>query len=202
MKKANHQLYMVIDITTIEQTVIRFVAPRDAAIALGQIYMAEHPGRRCIAPPLEGRGFSKVDSQLQLQYLFWNTFAQKPSEDYATLVKDCLSYAEKMDVTETELSVLHGQLAALGGAVAKAERKEQKAAKDPAAPATDKPAAPKKTSTCGLVWDLCDKVLNESKLDLSSKELRSAIMAACEQEGVNKSTAAVQYGKWKASKNV
>jgi hypothetical protein len=191
-----NQLYMVIDVTTVEETKIRFVAERETAILLGKIYALEHPGRKVIAPPVEGRGFSKVDTTLQLQYLFWNTFGLKPNDDYATLRGDCLTEALKLVPTHAELAVLQGKLAEMEDAAPNPAR----AARAPRAPkVSDAPAAPKKTSTCGLVWELCEKHL-AAGLALDSKELRAAIMANCEQEGINKSTAGVQYGKWKASK--
>lgn len=53
-------------------------------------------------------------------------------------------------------------------------------------------AAPTKGATA-LVWTIADRVYGEKGLD------RAAIIAACEAEGINTSTAGTQYSKWKKS---
>jgi hypothetical protein len=82
----------------------------------------------------------------------------------------------------------------------KGEPKEPKAPREPSAPGE----RPKSTTTTGKVWDIADKVLGKTKLPVSVdgwKSLRTAIMAACDKEGINKATAATQYSKWKAAKS-
>jgi hypothetical protein len=73
-----------------------------------------------------------------------------------------------------------------------------KVAKAPRAPAQPggRPAAG--TST-GKVWDIADKLAKGVK-DVASKEFRTKVVEACVKEGINQSTAGVQFGKWKASR--
>lgn len=58
-----------------------------------------------------------------------------------------------------------------------------------------RPASGSKT---GMVWDIADKVSSKTKLD--GKELRKAVIAECEKQGVNKSTASVQFALWASSR--
>ena len=66
------------------------------------------------------------------------------------------------------------------------------------AAATGPATRPKAGTSTGRVWDICDKVA--STMHDSEKALRKAIIAACEAEGINASTASVQFGKWKSSR--
>ena len=194
------QLYMVLNVTTNENTKLHFVAERSKAIALGKIYQLEHPGQKVIAPPLEGRSFSKLD-KLQLQWLYWNMTEITPPDEYSVLLKACLEYVKKLEPISVDLSVLQGTLAQLESVREKTiapydASLNSKPARPKKEKATD--VAPKKTSTCGYVWNICDKHKAETP-EADDKTLRAAIMAECEHEGINKSTAAVQYGKWKSS---
>jgi len=56
-------------------------------------------------------------------------------------------------------------------------------------------AAPEKGVTA-KVWVIADRVFADKGLD------RGAIIAACEAEGINTSTAATQYSKWKKAKGL
>ena len=194
--KLNPILYMVIDVTTTESTCIRFVTNNERAVLLGQTYMNDHPGRKCIAPIIEARSFSKLD-KLALQYLFWNTFNKAPNEDYGQLLQDCLTNTLQFPIDYSEI----GSLQAL---------KDLSIANSPVLPDGNiKPPKikkektenliPKVTSTCGFVWDICAKVKKDSNLKIDDKALRGLVMEACEKEGINKSTAAVQWSKWRAS---
>ena len=62
-------------------------------------------------------------------------------------------------------------------------------------------AAPAAGSKTGKVWELADRV-QTAQPKLAAKELRAAVIKACLAEGINKSTASVQYGKWKTSKGL
>lgn len=188
-------LYMVIDTTTVEQTIIRFVADNKRAALLGQTYMLEHPGRKCVAPMVESKSFSKLD-KLALQYLFWNTFKEKPSEEYGTLLLETLKRTLKMEPNVSEIGALEAGKVMAEVSVPNPDKPVKAKATPKEANAT-----PKTTSTCGLVWDICDKQFALLNVDITDKSLRAAIMAACENEGVNKSTSAVQYGKWKNQKS-
>lgn len=59
------------------------------------------------------------------------------------------------------------------------------------------PGRPKAGSTTGRVWDIADT----KKGSATGKDLRKAVIAACEAEGINPSTASVQFGKWLAAQD-
>lgn len=187
-------LYMVIDTTNDEHCVIRAVAPIQQATLIGQTYMLEHPGRSCIAPPLDGRGFAKLD-KLALQYLYWNTFQEKPNEDYGQLLKECLAKALMLPVNNIDLRMLESAKSLAADLLPTDNSKPKKVT----APKAELLTAPKKTSTCGFIWEICDSVLTQI-VDNTSKEFRQTVMQRCEAEGINKSTASVQLGRWKDSK--
>jgi dTDP-4-dehydrorhamnose 3,5-epimerase-like enzyme len=48
----------------------------------------------------------------------------------------------------------------------------------------------------GKVWDIADEI---SKTITDAKALRKSVIDRCVQEGINQSTASVQFGKWKNS---
>lgn len=81
----------------------------------------------------------------------------------------------------------------------------------PAPPSTVQVSAeaPKAGSKTGRVWEIAEnswrQMIEEAerwghRLDI--KELRKSIISLCEAEGINSSTASVQYGKWKITKNL
>lgn len=59
--------------------------------------------------------------------------------------------------------------------------------------------APKHGSKTGRVWEIAEDFYSTGDFN-SPKELRKMIIAACENEGINSSTASVQYGKWVKTK--
>lgn len=73
------------------------------------------------------------------------------------------------------------------------EPKEPRAPKEPG----EASSRPKSGSATGKVWDIADEVA----LTLTDeKALRKSVIDKCVQEGINKSTASVQFGKWKCSR--
>lgn len=80
--------------------------------------------------------------------------------------------------------------------------KDPKASKDraKASPRSDAPhTAPKRPregTTTARVWDIAD-ILHDENPSLPVKELRAKIVAACVEGGIDSSTAATQYSKWK-----
>lgn len=69
--------------------------------------------------------------------------------------------------------------------------------RDPNAPPVSA-EAPKRGATA-RVWEIAEKIWIESgKPD--PKDIRKQIVKACEDEGINTSTAGVQFGKWRATK--
>lgn len=65
------------------------------------------------------------------------------------------------------------------------------------------PSVPK-GGTTARVWTIADEILmKEDRKEITNiKALRAEIIAACEAEGINKSTAGTQYSKWKRAKGL
>jgi hypothetical protein len=59
---------------------------------------------------------------------------------------------------------------------------------------------PKGGSKTGRVWEIAEPIWAAAAKPENWKEIRKAIVEACEAEGINGSTASVQYGKWKQTK--
>lgn len=184
--------YMLIDTTETEKIRVVLVAPLHAVQLHGRILEAQ--GRKVVAPPIEGRGFSKF-SQLELQYLWWNHTGQRPSDDYATQLNALLEMVQALPVDETPEAELEAEFRRLcpdevvGGKSTQA--KEPKPVRNPGEP----PTAPKAGSTTGKVWEIADRVCPAgAAID------RNAIIAACKEAGINEATAATQYSKWKRAR--
>lgn len=58
------------------------------------------------------------------------------------------------------------------------------------------PTRPASTNATGKVWDIADRVVSENP-GVSIPTLRSKIIEACIEAGINPATAQVQYSKWK-----
>lgn len=197
--------YMLIDVTTVERTTLRMIGSNRQVVLMGQLHKAQ--GANMIAPPLEGRGFSKF-SLSQLQYLYWNSTGKTPVSDYGELVIACLTAFEAMPVSEIPIEELEAEVAKLAPEIDEF-KDETTPSKQPVKAAGKKTTpskpgeAPAATSTTGRVWVIADRVL-ASCSDITAttdwKPIRGAIIAACESEGINKATAATQYSKYKASK--
>lgn len=69
--------------------------------------------------------------------------------------------------------------------------------KAPSGPVT----RPKAGSATGRVWDIADEV-RAANPKLSAKELKSLVVAQCEEQGINAGTAGVQFGKWKSQQEL
>lgn len=54
---------------------------------------------------------------------------------------------------------------------------------------------PKEGSTTGKVWDIADELFTEGSV--ISKAFRTSVIEGCIEAGLNASTAATQYAKWK-----
>lgn len=204
--------YMIIDVTTPDAVQVLRVAEMENCQLWGWLYQAD--GKKVIAPPVEGRGFSKLDL-LQIQYLYWSLYKKTPPEDYATLVRECLSAVDALPVDRTDTAWLQSEVASKMPDTTMASNangesvpapKPQKAPKEPKAPKdpADPNGRPKASSTTGLVWDLADQayktVVPEGSSNPDWKAVRTELARLCAHEGVNSGTMGVQYGKWKASK--
>lgn len=184
--------YMLIDVTKVEETRVLLVAPLREVQLHGRIFEAK--GRKVIAPPVEGRGFSKLDA-LSMQYLWWNHTQTPPSEDYATQLNAVLAMVQALPVDPTpedELAMEVRRLFPDEPTGAKStQSSEPKAPKVPGAP----PEAPKAGSTTGKVWEIATRICPPgAAID------RTAIIAACKEAGINEATAATQYSKWKRAR--
>ncbi len=183
--------YMLINVTTPETTSILAVAELQAIQLLGKIHQAN--GLKVIAPPVEGRGFTKLE-KLPLQYLYWNVCKEAPPEDYGELVGRCLQAIERLPMDETQIATLQREVARLYpegvGVVASAEPKAPRAAGEPS-------VRPKGTSTTGRVWEIADSLFAAAGNQFPD---RKAIIDACIAEGINQATASTQYAKWKKTK--
>lgn len=187
MKKIPQTTYMLIDVTSVETTTIIAVAPLRIVELLGQIQTIK--GRKVVAPPLEGRGFAKLD-KLALQYLYWNMLQQTPPEDYQELIKSLLAKVAETPVSDATVEQLERELALLAPLE---DPSTAKAPKDPNAP----PTRPKGMTTTGLVWEICDRLY---MLSGNVMPERKAVMDTCAMEEINLATAATQFAKWKKAK--
>ena len=190
--------YMLIDLTTLQG--VRFVAVAESRETplIGKIYKAANPGCTLIAPPLEGRGFAKLERE-QLQYLLWNSTQIAPPEDYADLIRALLVHAEAIQCDKTPIATLEAEVLRLYPDEPAAAAQGPKEPRKPSVPREPRVAGepPKATSTTGRVWLIADRVYVAGT---DWKMARTAIIAACTAEGINEATAATQYSKWKASK--
>jgi len=180
--------YLLLDVTTPETRLLLVAKDMASVVLCGR--MAKAKGLKVIAPPLEGRAFAKLEL-LPLQYLYWNTFREAPSDNYATLVADCKRMFEAIPVDGTSLRELEAEVARLcpdTPATTASTAKQPKA--DGGSPST-----PKSGSITGRVWAIADTLWQSSGVMPD----RKAVMAACEAKDINPSTASTQYGKWKAS---
>jgi hypothetical protein len=208
-ERGNKMNYMLIDVTTPETTKLLLVGTLRQVQLHGQILKAD--GRNVIAPPLEGRGVSRLKME-ELQYMLWNTWGKAPIDakgaalPFGELLAQCLHAAQQVLPDGTSIELLEAEVAKI--APPPEDESEHKPAAKPVKKATprtpQKPGeAPAATSTTGKVWIIADRVL-ESLSDITAttdwKPIREAIIAACESEGINKATAATQYSKYKASK--
>lgn len=188
------QMYMLIDTTVLDQTRVVLVGDMYRVQLHGRLLKAQ--GKKVIAPPLLGRGFSKLE-KLNLQYLFWNHCKTTPPEEYSDLIQRCVQQIGFIEPDKTPIEELEracANLEPMDGEPAAPKPKKERAPKDPNAPAG---GPPKKTSTTGLVWVLADELV----ASLGRMPTRQEVLAKCTEEGINPATASTQYSKWKGSKN-
>ena len=209
--------HIIIDNTTPETVSILQVTDESRGICWVKLYEAE--GRKVIFAPCNGKLLSKLDL-LSLQYLYWNLFEEVPLAEYKDLADAIMPHIEYLTIDLIPLAELQWRVelletkdgptideheAGMPGGIKildepdpEDEAEQEAISKIPAAPAKI-PGRPKAGSSTAKVWDIADGVLAAAAdgLDLNSKELRTAIIVACEADGINKSTAATQYSKWK-----
>lgn len=196
------QLYMLLDITKVEETKCLLVADMQRVQLLGKLKAAEGiEGRKLIAPPLEGRGFSKLEP-LQLQYLFWNTFQKAPTDDYPTLIRQCMENFSALPPNDDPLHSLEflvKQIEESAPGTVVIDGVVHKPGVNNDAP----PARPSVKGVTGVIWAICDETLKALMPDAGGSEItdwkpiRAEAWKRCDAEGFNSGTFGVQYGKWK-----
>lgn len=181
-------LYMLIDRTVVEQMHVVMVGDMKHIQLHGQILAGQ--GRDVIGPVVAGRSLAKLD-KLQLQYLYWSlSNGQTPTEDYAQLIQDTLALINLIEPTKDNLAALQLVI----------DNKVPQALSPTAPPPI---VRPKGTTTTGIIWAICDEVLEDvcdNVLPLDWKPLRAEVVTRCEHEGFKEATISVQYAKWKKSK--
>lgn len=81
-------------------------------------------------------------------------------------------------------------------------KREPGAAPAPVSRQAPKPnARPKEGTTTGRVWVIADMVLQERPGEAGTKSFRAGVVARCQEEGINSSTASTQYGKWNKARH-
>lgn len=140
-----------------------------------------------------------TDCELKLLYRNTTGF-QHEGQDYSAMLQICKALGKQVPVTPTPEGLIR-----LNKATVPVPKSPVNA---PLLPPTEKSwggrakgTRPKAGSSTGRVWDLADSIL-DSMPNLAVKELRAEIIRRSTEEGINPATAQVQYGKWKASKNL
>jgi hypothetical protein len=190
--------YMILDVTT-EVTKLLYVTDHRRAIYRGYLLKAE--GKKAIAPPLEGRSFSKLD-KLQLQYLYYQLKATTPPEDYDLLVAECFLAVKSFQVDTESLDNLAKEVGKIWTQISPnlppPEGVVAEAAFVSRAEGEDKDEQrPSPKGATGKVWLIADEFFSKTgAID------RKGIIDACVAAGINQATANTQYAKWKKSKGI
>lgn len=179
----------------------------------------------CVVMPLDRKSQFSTFGVLELMLLHKNTSGQPTPpgaiHDFAKLVHDCYNLALVLPVdsrSEKELESAVNNLPVveapktpklppilmrmkpeeLANYVPGQNDHKKSAPKAPRAPAAPG-AAPTKGAT-GRVWEIAEAKWAELGGGPITKNMRAAIIDACEKAGINAGTAATQFGKWKATK--
>lgn len=103
-------LYVILDITEPQATYAVAIGTMEQVQLMGRLLKAA--GKNVIAPPCENRGLSCLNLK-QLQYLYWNTCKQVPSEVYADLILATSKVVFALPPDQTPIEVLREQVRAL-----------------------------------------------------------------------------------------
>lgn len=189
------QRYMLIDVTSPEECKLLKLSDRKRTILWGHIFKAQ--GRKVIAPPVEGKGFSKLD-KLSLSYFYWNLLGAAPPDNYGEMVEKCLlKLALHVPLDDATEGFLMKEIHRLGIDLENPSARTQKAEPKPKREDDGIPARPKATTATGLVWQIADELSAKVNGEIPD---RKELIAACEAEGLNPATAQVQFGKWKKAR--
>lgn len=147
---------------------------------------------------------------LELARLYHHLTGEHPPEDieYSKLLTGVHVEMQRIGEDETPIKDLKKQLRNQDPAVpeigVKGDEETEETFESPDRPeppktprrpsGTVKPLKrPKEGSATGKVWDIADSLVTEG----SEAPTRQQVVEACEEQGLNKSTASTQYGKWK-----
>lgn len=148
-------------------------------------------------------------TEMELKVLYGNTIMQDLRHivpaSYNKLLNEVVKLGETLELDPTPVSDLETKLGRPLGKPDPRPIKEKPGKKAPTKSSgktsSSGPAKrPKPGSATGKVWDIADKVLESSGYGPYDKALRNLVVAECVKEGINSSTAATQFGKWKGSK--
>lgn len=195
-----------------------FMAVTDSFMKADKIAWNDHPDVATVVLPLEEAKYFSMFSRLETMMLFKNETGEAGSLfEVGTMWQRLYELASNIPFDERSLSDLtkageglevlpppttptyHPQ-------IYRASPDQQYAAKA-VNPAEAKPKAPRDPSAkpspkgaTGRVWEVAERVHSEMGGGIITKEMRSKIIAACEETGIHPATAATQYSKWKATK--
>jgi len=171
----------------------------------------------------ERKGFATF-TDLELQILYYNlTRTELTVKEYADKLKSVYEQIKTLPVVDLPASEVEKRFLGPGHdfstepVVDKPRRWAGKSHGFESAPVKGKTPSPRAKSSTGggdapvkprggttaRVWEIATKIKEEQFTDgnildpQDMKALRSAIIAACEAEGINSSTAGTQYSKWK-----
>lgn len=152
------------------------------------------PTNNFLVTGLLPRDFSSL-THLELRMLYHHTTGEMPSQniEYKKLVNGVSVLAKDLEDDDTSVEELESRL---GKPLPPVDPKPapEKAGRKPKADTSDKPVnRPAEGSTTRKVWDMADQLYKAS----GEVPTRGQVMEACEQDGINPSTASTQYGKWK-----
>lgn len=185
--------YMILDVTDVAETKLLHITDNRRAVHRG--YILKAAGRKVMAPPLEGRSFSKLE-KLQLQYLYYQlSNGQTPPDDYHALVTECFELAKKFPTDTESLDDLIKEVAKLWTSlgITDAGQVPQTPVGDgqPLLPQSDRPRA---KGVTGQVWEIADRLYAAAGNTMPD---RKQVMEDCTAAGINSATAATQFAKWK-----
>lgn len=158
----------------------------DILIPKGEFYICGH----------EKRDLATFDFD-ELRILFNNaTDRIMRGREYRDAVMQVSELLESMKPDDTNLGALVRKLGRPLKEPDFTPAKESK--KERASSAGGIPTRPKEGTMTVRAWEAADWYYSQQEpKDLDSKELREMVVTACVENGVNKSTAGTQFGKWK-----
>lgn len=147
-----------------------------------------------IVAPVEARSFSQLTDS-EARTLLRNLTGDCPFADYGKVLQALKSYTQDMPISFYKHSELMPEKKEVPAKVIKPQQ-EKVTKVDSDVTVINSPKRPKGGVTL-QVWETCDSVFQTNQ---ALSAIRSIIIDKCVEQGIDKSTAATQYSKWKASK--